>query len=234
MTRRRAALALLCGLLGCLCFGAGDWLMLYGAAEPVVGLFWLTRGAAQIPAWRNGLAMALAFPGILGYGAALFSLGDFIHSKSGRRLYDGLLALGLTPWLCLHLFYVMLLFLFSWLNGQGEAELAVAAVEALYGHLGWLVWVSEMWMVLPFLCWFVLQATGRTVFSRWLAGTNVLVIYAVLSAVTTLLPSGAFRLAWTNGLMSESMALWFLLVFGCGMRHTIGAHRRCRRKKAVR
>lgn len=28
--KRKIAIALVCGMLGCLCFGSGDWLMLYG------------------------------------------------------------------------------------------------------------------------------------------------------------------------------------------------------------
>ena len=53
------------------------------------------------------------------------------------------------------------------------------------------------------------QIAGKTVFPRWMAFTNVLVIYAVLKGVSLLLPVSAFRLGFTNGLMSESMILWF-------------------------
>ncbi len=28
--KRKITIALVCGMLGCLCFGSGDWLMLYG------------------------------------------------------------------------------------------------------------------------------------------------------------------------------------------------------------
>lgn len=75
--KRKMELALLCGLLGCLCFGGGDWLMLYGNTAHEGRIFWLTEGAAAIPAWRNNLAMALSFPGILLYGAALFAIAHF-------------------------------------------------------------------------------------------------------------------------------------------------------------
>ena len=45
--------------------------------------------------------------------------------------------------------------------------------------------------------------------ARWMAFTNVLIVYAVLKGVSLLLPVSAFRLGFTNGLMSESMILWF-------------------------
>ena len=68
--KEKRKLALLCGLLGCLCYGGGDWLMMYGDPAHAGKLIWLTNGTAQIPMWRYDLAMALAFPGIILYGIA--------------------------------------------------------------------------------------------------------------------------------------------------------------------
>ena len=47
------------------------------------------------------------------------------------------------------------------------------------------------------------------VFPKWMAFTNVLVIFAVLKGLTLLMPVSVFRIAFTNGLMSESMVVWF-------------------------
>ena len=43
--------ALTSGILGCLCFGAGDWLMMYGDPTYAGKLKWLTIGTASIPQW---------------------------------------------------------------------------------------------------------------------------------------------------------------------------------------
>ena len=50
--KEKRKLALLCGLLGCLCYGGGDWLMMYGDPAHTGKLIWLTNGTAQIPMWR--------------------------------------------------------------------------------------------------------------------------------------------------------------------------------------
>jgi hypothetical protein len=42
-----------------------------------------------------------------------------------------------------------------------------------------------------------------------MAFTNVLVIFGILKAISLALPVSAFRLGFTNGLMSESMIIWF-------------------------
>ena len=133
----------------------------------------------------------------------------YIKEEKRRKVYHYLNAFGLTPWIALHLFYVMILTLFSWMHGNGYADAALAVCEGLFSRLSWLVPLSEALMLPVFLYWFFLQITGKTVLPRWMAFTNVLVIYALLKGVSLLLPVSAFRLGFTNGLMSESMILWF-------------------------
>lgn len=212
MSQRKRTAALLCGLLGCVCFGAGDWLMLYGDPAYRGQLSWLTEGAAQIAPWRNALAMGLAFPGILLYGAALFALQGFLLREKQRAVYHYLTAFGLTPWLCLHLFYSMILYLFAWLRAGAYSAAALPAAQALFAHFWWLAPASEAMMLPPFLYWFYVVASGNSVFPRWTAAANPLVLYLLLSAGKVLLPDTAFRIGFINGLMSESMAVWFLLL----------------------
>lgn len=195
MTKKKSILMLICGILGCICFGCGDWLMIYGDVTHNGSLYWLTNGTAQIPERRNSLAMLLSFPGIIFYGIALFSISDFIRENRQKKIYKTLTSFGLTPLLSLHLFYIMILFLFSWLNGNGYADIAMLA---------------------PFIYWFYLQITKKTVFPRVSAFTNILFIYAVMYIIKMLLPDSPFRLGFTNGLMSESMIIWFVIVFVWG------------------
>jgi len=64
-------------------------------------------------------------------------------------------------------------------------------------------------MLPVFVYWFWLQIAGKTAFPKWMAFTNVLIIFGVLKGVSLLMPVSAFRLGFTNGLMSESMIVWF-------------------------
>lgn len=205
--------ALICGVLGCLCYGGGDWLMMYGSPEHTGKLVWLTTGTAQIPQWRYVLAMALAFPGIILYGIALFSVQDYIKDEKYKRIYHYLNAFGLTPWIALHLIYVVILSLFAWLNNNGFSQDALTICESLFDNFSWLVPVSEVLMLPVFLYWFYLQISGKTVFKKGMAFTNVLVIFALLKIIASVMPVSAFRLGFTNGLMSESMIIWFSVIF---------------------
>ncbi len=205
--------ALTAGLLGCLCFGGGDWLMMFGNPTYTGNLKWLTIGTAAIPQWRYILAMALAFPGIILYGLALFAVQDYITDEKKKKIYHYLNVFGLTPWITLHLIYVVILSLFAWLNNNGFSNEACTICEALFDNFSWLIPVSEGLMLPVFLYWFYLQITGNTIFKKGMAFTNVLVIFGILKGISMMMPESGFRLGFTNGLMSESMIIWFLLVF---------------------
>ena len=183
--------------------------MMYGDPSHAGTVSWLTTGVAAIPQWRFNLAMALAFPGIILYGIALFAVESYIRTERERKVYHYLNPFGMTPWIALHLFYIMILTLFSWMSANGYAIDAVAVCEGLFYQLSWLVPVSEILMLPVFIYWFWLQVSGRTVFPKWMVFSNVLIIFAVLKGLSVLLPVSAFRLGFTNGLMSESMIIWF-------------------------
>ncbi len=187
--------------------------MIYGDPAYAGELKWLTAGTAAIPQWRYNMAMVLAFPGIILYGAALFAVQKYITDEKSKKVYHYLNAFGLTPWIALHLIYVVILSLFAWLNNNGFEAEALTACEALFGMFSWMIPVCELLMLPVFIYWFYLQITGNTVFKKRMAFTSVLFIFIIMKLVATIMPDSAFRLAFTNGLMSESMAIWFVLVF---------------------
>ena len=81
------------------------------------------------------------------------------------------------------------------------------------GQFGWVIPVSEVLMLLPFFYLFYVFVRGNTCYKRVMALNNPLAWYVVLKSVTMLLPDAPFRLAFTNGLMSEAMLIWFLLLW---------------------
>lgn len=207
--RKKTVISLICGMIGCIFMCCGDWLMMYGDTAYEGRLIWLTEGTKNISAQRNALSMLVSFPAIIFYGIGLFAAEKFIKNEARKKVYHYLTVFGLTPWLCLHLFYVMILYLFSWLNSSGYEAVSLPACEALFAQFKWVVPVSEVFMLPPFLYWLYLQIAGKTILPKAMAATNTLIIYCILKLVSSVLPDSPFRLGFINGLMSESMFVWF-------------------------
>lgn len=79
--------------------------------------------------------------------------------------------------------------------------------------------LSEAFMLPVFIYWFILQVRGKTCFPKWMAAANVLIIYGILYAVKSVMPDCAFRIGFTNGLMSESMFVFFLIILIVGRKN---------------
>lgn len=186
--------------------------MMYGDTAHSGNLYWLTNGVADIAEWRNSLAMLLAFPGIVFYGIALFNIAVYFNAEKHRKVYRTMTAFSLTPWLCLHIFYIIILYTFSYMMNNGYSEAALPVCEAVFNHLSWVVMLSEVFMLPPFVYIFYLTVRNKTAFSKWFAFANPLIIYVILYAVKSIMPDTPFRIGFTNGLMSESMIIWFALM----------------------
>ena len=188
--------------------------MIYGNPKYYGNLLWLTDGTANIPQWRYSLSMFLAFPGIIFYGIALFSLEDLIIKNKYKKIYHYLNIFGLTSWIALHLFFIMILSLFSWMNKNGYKEQAIPVCEGLFSQLSWFIIISEIMMIPVFIYWFYLQIQENTIFPRGYAFTNVILIFILLKMIQNYMPISAFKLGFMNGLMSESMIIWFgIMIF---------------------
>ena len=123
----------------------------------------------------------------------VFALEDFIRTEKKQKVYRTLTAFGLTPWIALHLFYIMILYAFSWLSAGSFAEAALPLGEAVFTHFSWFPLVSEILMLLPFLYWFYLQIRQNTVFPKGMAFTNIFVIYFLMYGIKSMMPDCPVR-----------------------------------------
>ena len=73
--------------------------------------------------------------------------------------------------------------------------------------------LSEVLMLPVFLYWFYLVFAGKTKFPKRTAIGNEMVFYGILYVIKSLLAESAFRPGFTNGLMSESMSFFFLILW---------------------
>lgn len=46
--KKKMIICFVLGMVGCLCFGGGDWLMIYGNTAHTGEIYWLTQGVIGI------------------------------------------------------------------------------------------------------------------------------------------------------------------------------------------
>ena len=211
LSNKKLSMMFAVGILGCILMAASDWLMIWGDTAFEGNLAWLTLGVAKIPEWRNALAMGFAFPAVILYAVGLLNMSYLIKDHKDKMIYSALTAIGFTPWLCIHLLYTMILFGFSFIYNSVSADLAYEVCEAMFSQFTFVVLLGQVIMLLPFIYLFVITLRKKTVFPKWMCINNPLIIYVVLKAITMIMPDTAFRLAFTNGLMSEAMLIWFII-----------------------
>ena len=211
ISKTKMIILLILGMIGCIFMAGSDWIMIYGDPAYNGKLAWLTQGVIQIEPWKNSLAMLLAFPAVIFYCIALLSIKDYFKEEHHKKVYSLLTTIGFTPWLCLHLFYVMILYIFAWLQKNGHQDVSYLVGEKLFEQFGWIVILGEVIIFIPFLYLGIATVLSKTVFSRWMVFNNPLLIYIILKIGTMFMPDTAFRLAFTNGLMSESMMIFFII-----------------------
>ena len=199
------------GILAAVLLASSDYLMIYGDTTYESKLVWLTLGVAQIPEERNAIAMLIAFIAIIFYCFGIFGVRHLFKDAKAAKNYTALSIVGLTPWLCLHLFYVMILFNFAWLMHNTDSTIAYSLCEATFNQFAWLIPLAEVIMLLPYVYIFVEIVRSKTNLTKIMAINNPILIFIVLKLISSLLPDIPFRLAFINGLMSEAMIVWFLV-----------------------
>lgn len=210
---KQLKIILICGVVGSVLMAASDWLMIYGDPTYAGNLAWLTVGVTKISSQRNAFALAFAFPAVVLYALALVKMGCFFKDAKESKIYQLLTTIGMTPWLALHLFYVMILFTFSYLANNGYQEIMYVLCENMFNQFSFVIMIGEVLMVLPFVYFMLQTLKGKTVFDKTFGYINPLTLFVGLKLITMLMPNNAFRLAFTNGLMSETMLIWFILVY---------------------
>ena len=83
MTKKKSIIMLLCGILGCICFGFGDRLMIYGDVTHMGSLYWLTSRTAQIPdsPFRLGFTNGLMSESMIIWFVIVFIWGERCSKK---------------------------------------------------------------------------------------------------------------------------------------------------------
>lgn len=61
--KKKMIICFVLGMVGCLCFGGGDWLMIYGNTAHTGEIYWLTQGVIGISSGKKRNCYGACFSG---------------------------------------------------------------------------------------------------------------------------------------------------------------------------
>ena len=206
------ALMLLLGAIGCICFGVGDYFLVYGNTEATADLYFMTVCTSTMPELANNNALLLMIPGFLFVLAALLTLSTTIKDSSDVHIYHFLMGVGLTAYTLSQFIYSMILYLYSYLNTNAIIQEVEDLIVNIYGHYETVLMICLIALAIPLIFWFYLVITDRTKLPQILALVNPVIIYGILSGVKYFIPVSPLKLGFTKAMVPEAFLIFFILL----------------------
>ncbi|MBQ7433296.1 MAG: hypothetical protein IJV50_07565 [Lachnospiraceae bacterium] len=200
------------GIIGCICFGIGDWLL--GYVDPgVIGeefhVMRVGHGAdyslmkVTVTLFLGVIGMAFLIPGFR-------AQADILKDEKRKPLFRFFMTLCAVAWLVIHVTVSAGIFVYSWCMHQGDAVLAHDLAIDVMNLFQPMQLVSYVFLAVPLIMQILDIVRGRTVCKRTAVLFTSVVWMCVFSIFKFVFPASAF----VNGLdtfsMNAGMIVWFI------------------------
>lgn len=207
------------GLIGCLCFGVGDWLLGYvnPALADETALYFIRAGhGVNYNTLRVDITLVLAVVGIFFLYPAFVHIADIAKEGKMKRFLGYAFGLCMTGWMMLHLLVSFIVLAFSEAEKNGGHELAVTLAGRL-GSAGAVVEkCTSLLVVGAGIALIVAILRGNTCLKKSAAAFSPVVPMVVLIAVSQMLPQSAFSYGLYTFNMNAAMMVWFAYLLTIG------------------
>lgn len=207
------------GIIGCLCFGIGDWLLGYVDPAPVEGdIFYFIRAGhgADYNTNKISIILVLAVLGIFFLYPGFVHIADIAKDGKTKRLLEYVFGLCSIGWMMLHLLVSANVLVFSEAEKNGGQELAIT----LSGRLGSVgTAVEKCAMLFAAAAGILLIAAiwrGNTCLKKRAVFFSPITTMAVIIGVSQALPRSAFSYGLYTFNMNAAMMLWFVYLLEVG------------------
>lgn len=207
------------GIIGCLCFGIGDWLLGYVNPAPMEGnVFYFIRAGhdADYNTQKICVTIALAVIGIFFLYPGFVYTADIAKEGKAKRLLRYAFGLCSVGWMMLHLYVSFIVLAFSEAEKNGGHELAVI-LAGRFGSAGVAIEkCTSLFVVGAGILLIVTILQGNTCLKKRAAFFSPIVPMAVVIAVSQILPKSAFSYGLYTFNMNAAMLVWFAYLLAAG------------------
>lgn len=200
------------GIIGCLCFGIGDWLLGYvdpGLVEGEVFYFIRVGHGLSYSASNIAVVLALAAFGMCLLYPGFVRISDIAKDKKTKQFLRYVFGLCSMGWLMLHIMVSVNVLVFSEAEKNGGRELAVV-LSNRFGSAGLaVVCCAYFFVAVAFIVLIVDILRGNTYLKKSAVLFSPAVWMAVIAAVSLVLPQSAFSYGLYTFCMNGGMLVWF-------------------------
>ncbi len=209
----KTVLALLCGLLGCLCFGGGDWLLGYVNPTPIsenIFYFICAGHGAGYAQWKIVVTLVMAMVGMCFLIPGMGCIADVAQKSGARRLLRYLFMLCAVGWIVIHFGVAVNVLVFSLAERAGGRELAITLSHNMNSACLLFIYCAYVFVAAALITLIILILCGKTRLKRTAALFTPAIPMGIIAAVSGLLSVSPFAYGLSTFCMNGGLIVWFV------------------------
>lgn len=201
------------GIIGCLCFGIGDWLL--GYVDPTLieeDLFYFIRvgHGVDFQTIRGVITMILAMIGMLFYLPGLKHIADITLDKKSSNHLRYVFELCSIGWFTIHFIVVVNVLVYSWTIKSIGTESAYAISNYLGNALLPCLYIAYIFVAIPLILLIIYIFLGKTHLKKRDIIFTPIIWMIIINVIVFILPSTAFSYGLYTFGMNGGMLVWFI------------------------
>ena len=207
------------GIIGCVLFGVGDWLLGFvdPGKVPYDVFYFISEGhGAGYPDWKIAVTMVCAIIGVLFLWQGFVHISDLMKEEKDRTGAARVFTFLTYSWLIIHFVVTIMVFIYSYACRNIGVDHAVIIINGLDKVLDPCILIAYLILVIALIDLIIVIARGKTKLKRTDAFITPLTWMLLIGAVSLVLPASPFSKGVYTFCMNGGMIAWFIRLLALG------------------
>ena len=201
------------GIIGCLLFGLGDWLLGFVDPSKVDGevFYFISAGhGADYADWKIVVTLVSAVIGVLFFSQGCVHIADFMKAEKDKAGARRVFSFITYPWLTIHFTVTIMVFTYSYMcknTGESQAVRMSQYMDRLFDPF---VLLSYFIVLVAFVDLIIVIVKGKTRLKKSEAFLTPVTWICVIVIISMILPKSTFSKGLYTFSMNGGMIIWFI------------------------
>lgn len=201
------------GIVGCVLFGVGDWLLGFVDPEEVQEdvFYFISAGhGAGYPDWKIMVTMGCAIIGVLFLWQGFVHISDLMIEERDKAGAARVFTFMTYSWLIIHFVVTIMVFIYSYSCRTIGTDQAVMITNGLDKVMNPCIFIAYLIFGIALVDLVIVIARGKTKLKRSDAFITPLTWIIIIGAVSMVLPASPFSKGLYTFCMNGGMIVWFI------------------------